>query len=138
MDKLGKERRAVIVNAALDKAGVPNWGRAGIIKSAIGVSPATASGWLTGSLPKDPHALLKFSDKYDLDVHEWVFGEKSATTQGGLSEEKIKSFAVKIKDFELASEKSLTSEQFAKLFLLLARNEDQANFLIDHGEFLLS
>jgi hypothetical protein len=138
MDKLGKEKRSTIVNNALDNAGVPNWGRAGIIKSALSVSPATASGWLTGSLPKDPHSLLHFCDKYDLSPHEWVFGEKSAATSAGITEEKIISYVGKIKEFEVASGKTLTPDQFAKLFVLLTRSEDQAKFLLEHADFLLS
>jgi len=44
----------------------------------------------------------------------------------------------KIKEFEVASGKTLTPDQFAKLFVLLTRSEDQAKFLLEHADFLLS
>ena len=54
------------------------------------------------------------------------------------TEEKIISYVGKIKEFEVASGKTLTPDQFAKLFVLLTRSEDQAKFLLEHADFLLS
>lgn len=138
MEKISNEQRSLIVNKALDDAGVQNWGRAGVIKREMGVSPATASGWLTGSLPKDPHSLLHFADTYGLDVNLWVFGEEKASGGHGITEAKLETLAARLKEFEVANQRTLTPEQFSKLFVLLLRSEEKASFLLTHGDILLS
>ena len=138
MEKMTKESRALIVNQALDTAGVQNWGRAGIVKRAMNCSPATASGWLNGALPKDPHSLLNFANTYGLDVNLWVCGKAKESAVGRVTENKAETLAVRLREFELDNNKTLTPEQFGKLFVLLLQSEEKASFLLEHGDILLS
>ena len=136
MEKMTKEQRALIVNEALDKAGIQNWGRAGIIKRSMGCSPATASGWLRGTLPKDAHQLVKFSNTYGLNVDLWVNGESKAGGGITVSEKKAETMCSKLREFESDTNRQLSAEQFGKLFVLLCHSEEKANFLLEHGAIL--
>lgn len=134
MEKMTKEHRALIVNEALDKAGIQNWGRAGIIKRAMGCSPATASGWLTGTLPKDAHQLVKFANTYGLSVDLWVNGESKEGGGITISEQKAETMCSKLREFETDTQRTLSADQFGKLFVLLCHSEEKANFLLEHGD----
>tara|TARA_R110002049_G_scaffold27970_2_gene95848 strand:+ start:1891 stop:2313 length:423 start_codon:yes stop_codon:yes gene_type:complete len=136
MDKISKEARARFINVSLDKAGVPNWGRAGLIREKTGCSPATASGWLTGSLPKDPVSLFNFSDEYNFCPYEWVFGVPRVDGSG-FNHSRVQLLISKLKQFELGTEKMLTADQFSKLFMLLLRSEEKASYLLEHGDILM-
>lgn len=136
MDKITNEQRAVFVNNALDSAGITNWGRAGIIKERMSCSPATASGWLTGTLPKDPVALFGFAAEFNFDAHEWVFGVKSSEATS-LGQKKVSTLIKKLKEFESDREQNLSPDQFARLFMLLLESEEKASFLMSHADILL-
>tara|TARA_R110002153_G_scaffold265049_6_gene427311 strand:- start:2792 stop:3253 length:462 start_codon:yes stop_codon:yes gene_type:complete len=129
-----KEHRASIFNALLEKSGVPSWGRATRISDDLGISQATASGWLNGSLPRDCGALLNCADKYDIDVHEWVSG----TARGkGLNLEKLERNVQRLHEHILAHSMQLNAAQSAKLIVMLYEDEEKADYLLKNiGIFL--
>ena len=133
MQKASSAERAVFINKALDDAGLPTWGRAGLVKKRMNVSPATASGWLTGTLPKDPAELFRFASEFNFDAHEWVYLEK-AHEGAGLGGNRVEELIKKLKNYEIGTQKNLTADQFSKLFMLLLRNEEKATFLLDNAE----
>ena len=137
MQQITKTERAFIVNKALDDVGVQLWGRAGIIKKAMNCSPATASGWLGGTLPKDAHQLIKFSETYNLCINLWVEGVEKEKSGSDVSV-RAKSMIVRLRQFESDTGRVLTPEQFADLYLLLLSNEEKAIFLLEHHNILLS
>lgn len=136
--KITNEQRAVIVNKALDNAQIPTYRRSGIVKETMNVSPATASGWLAGSLPKEPRALLLFADTYGLDVNLWVFGEERVSGGDGITESKLEALTIRLKEFEVTNNRTLTPKQFGKLFILLLRDEEKAKYFLDNASVFLS
>ena len=71
-DKTKKEKRVEIFKAALDKAGVPDWGRGAAIVKDTGCSPASAQAWIRGSLPSDGERIIELCDLYHIDLYLWV------------------------------------------------------------------
>jgi hypothetical protein len=128
------DHRAVVVNAALDGAGVVSWGRATTVAADCEVSHATASGWLLGSLPRDSKALLRFCDKYDIDVHHWINGKSRGD---GLSLEKIQRLTNKLKDWERKSDDTLSPYKFSKLLVMLYEDESKTDFLLENVSLFL-
>ena len=134
LQEFDPSQRALVVNEALDKAGVISWGRATTIANEVSVSHATASGWLLGSLPRDSKALLRFSDKYDIDIHHWINGTPRSD---GLSAEKIERLAFILKSYEEDSNVTLTPSQFSKLLVMLYQEEDKTEFLLNNVKLFL-
>jgi hypothetical protein len=112
MDDIKKTQRAEIFAAALDAAGVPEWGRGASIVKATGCSPASAQAWIRGSLPSDGERIIQLCDLYNIDLYLWVdlkSREKADTTNVLLEA------IVYVKDFEEQSNFTLTPAQFAHL-----------------------
>jgi hypothetical protein len=112
MDDVKKTQRAEIFAAALDAAGVPEWGRGASIVKATGCSPASAQAWIRGSLPSDGERIIQLCDLYNIDLYLWVdlkSREKPDTTNVLLEA------IVYVKDFEEKSNFTLTAAQFAHL-----------------------
>ena len=72
--------RAEFVARVLDLAGIPKYGRASRISRDLQCAKAAATGWLNGSLPRDMELAFRFADFYEIDVREWVTGEKPPPT----------------------------------------------------------
>ena len=72
-----KEERAVWIAQALERAGIALYGRASRISKDLGCAKADATGWLNGSLPRDMELAFRFADFYEIDIREWVTGEKT-------------------------------------------------------------
>jgi|GEM_PF-1169741 len=133
-EKITKLQRSVIINAELEAAGVPSWGRASRLSADLGVSPATSAGWLTGSLPRDSVALLRFCNHYGIDANLWVNGISSGDS---LSTDKIARLCKILKDWEVQNDKSLTPDNFGTLMVMLYQDEDKTEFLLKNvGMFL--
>ena len=111
-DKSKKTKRATVFNAALDTAGVPEWGRGASIVKATGCSPASAQAWIRGSLPSDGERIVQLCDLYNIDLYLWVDlksrWDDSSTTI-------LLEAIVYVKDFEEKSNFTLTPAQFAHL-----------------------
>ena len=107
-----KERRSKIINAALDAANVPEWGRAAAIVKQIGCTPASAQAWVRGSLPSEPERLIAMCDAYDIDLYLWVDfkSRKKSEPVNALLDS-----VIYVKDFETKSNLTLDPEQFAHL-----------------------
>ena len=135
---MSKEARALIVNHALDKAGIQNWGRAGIIKKAMSCSPATASGWLNGTLPKDAHQLLNFANTYGLNVDLWVNGESKEGGGITITEQKVENVCSKLREYEVDNDIRLTPKKFSQMFTLYLSSPEKASFMLKHVGVLLS
>lgn len=111
-DKTKKERRADIFKSALDKAGVPDWGRGAAIVKDTGCSPASAQAWIRGSLPSDGERIVQLCDLYKIDLYLWVdLKSREKPDSTAILLEAI----VYVKDFEEKSEFTLTPAQFAHL-----------------------
>jgi|TARA_B110000902_G_scaffold211550_1_gene242316 hypothetical protein len=134
VDKLTKEQRSVIINAELERVGVTSWGRASRISADLGVSPATSAGWLTGCLPRDSVALLRFCNHYGIDANLWVNGVSSGDS---LSTDKIERLCEILKQYELDSGTTINPKNFARLMVMLYQEEDKTEFLLANvGMFL--
>jgi len=132
--KMTKEQRSVIINAELEAAGVPSWGRASRLSADLGVSPATSAGWLTGCLPRDSVALLRFCNHYGIDANLWVNGVSSGDS---LSTDKIERLCERLKQHELDSGTILNPKKFSRLMVMLYQDEDKTEFLLKNvGMFL--
>ena len=132
--KMTKEQRSVIINAELEAAGVPSWGRASRLSADLGVSPATSAGWLTGCLPRDSVALLRFCNHYGIDANLWVNGVSSGDS---LSTDKIERLCERLKKHELDSGTILNPKKFSRLMVMLYQDEDKTEFLLKNvGMFL--
>ena len=73
-EKVAKNERSERFKSILMRHKLPAHGAASIIASALGITPATVSAWVKGSLPRDPVILFKFCDAYDVDPYFWVMG----------------------------------------------------------------
>jgi transcriptional regulator with XRE-family HTH domain len=133
MHTITTKERATIFNAMLESAGVSQWGRASRIVEACGVSNATASGWLNGSLPRDCVSLLKCCDVFDLDVYEWVTGVGRAK---GVNTTKFKRNIEKVKSHE-NEHGSLSADRFSTLAIMLYEHEEKAEYLLDNMAIIL-
>ena len=107
-----KQQRAKIFNDALDKAGVPEWGRGASIVKATGCSAASAQAWIRGSLPSDGERIVELCDLYHIDLYLWVTLESRESAQ---PIDTMLEAIVYVKDFEEKSNFTLTPSQFAHL-----------------------
>ena len=114
-DKTKKEKRVEIFKAALDKAGVPDWGRGAAIVKDTGCSPASAQAWIRGSLPSDGERIVELCDLYHIDLYLWVTLEsRGESTVSDFMTEAI----IYVKRFEEKTDFTLTPEQFAHMCLM--------------------
>jgi len=133
--ELSKPERSVLFNNMLEKAGVASWGRATSLSTELGVSQATASGWLSGSLPRDCSSFLQCADVYGLDPYEWVSGVPRGKA---LSIEKLERILARVSRHESESSRKLTPETAAKLVVMLYSDEDKAEYLLQNYHLLSS
>tara|TARA_R110000764_G_scaffold97335_1_gene181547 strand:+ start:227 stop:637 length:411 start_codon:yes stop_codon:yes gene_type:complete len=128
-----KEQRSVIFNSLIEKAGVPTWGRATRLSETCNISPATAAGWLTGSLPRDSVALLLCADKFNFDVYEWVAGVSRGK---GVNVPKLQSAIMRLRQHELDHNLTLEPEPFSTVCVMLYEDEEKAEFLLKNMKLL--
>ena len=114
---MNKQDRADVFNAALDRAGVPNWGRNAELVKRIKCSPATAQGWCRGSLPSDPQTLDSVCDAYNIDLYAWVDGKTRGSTS--IDTDKMTSAVIQAKTLFEAVGLNVDTEQFAKVICYL-------------------
>jgi len=131
--KLTKEQRSVIFNRLIEEAGVPSWGRARRISEDCKVSPATAAGWLSGSLPRDCVSLLNCSEIYDIDVYEWVEGVKKGKA---INPSKLQSGIARIRQHEIDHQVTFDADRFASLTAMLYEDEEKGEFLLNNAGLL--
>jgi len=114
---MNKQERAEFFNAALDKAGVPNWGRNAELVKRINCSPATAQGWCRGSLPSDPQTLVSVCDAYNIDLYAWVDGKSRGSTS--IDSDKLMSSIEQAKGLFDAVGMQIDTKQYAKVISYL-------------------
>lgn len=114
-DKTKKEKRADIFKTALDKAGVPDWGRGAAIVKETGCSPASAQAWIRGSLPSDGERIVELCDLYHIDLYLWITLESrgESTVSDSMTEA-----IIYVKHFEERTAFTLTPEQFSLMCLM--------------------
>lgn len=114
---MNKQERATFFNDALDKAGVPNWGRNAELVKRIKCSPATAQGWCRGSLPKDPQTMVSVCDAYNIDLYAWVDGR--ARGSASINTDKLMSAIEQAKKLFDATGMDLGIKQYSKVICYL-------------------
>ena len=114
-DKTKKEKRVEIFKAALDKAGVPDWGRGAAIVKDTGCSPASAQAWIRGSLPSDGERIIELCDLYHIDLYLWVTLESRGDS---LIADSMTEAIIYVKHFEEKTTFTLTPEQFSLMCLM--------------------
>jgi hypothetical protein len=119
-DKNKKELRAEIFKQALDRAGVPEWGRGAAIVKKTGCSPASAQAWIRGSLPSEGERIVELCDLYSIDLYLWITLESRGDTQ--ISDSMVEAI-VYVKHFEEQTSFMLTPEQFAHMCLMYLDTE---------------
>jgi hypothetical protein len=120
-----KDRRATIFKSALDKSGVPEWGRGASIVKATGCSPASAQAWIRGSLPSDGERIVELCDLYHIDLYLWV---TLATRDKAQPIDTMLEAIVYVKDFEEKSTSTLTPSQFSRLCGAYLDESNRASF----------
>jgi hypothetical protein len=118
-----KKERAAWINAKLDEAKVPEYGRAATIAKRIDCSNAVCQGWLQGSLPKDLGLAIRFSKEFGIDLEEWATG---ASGGGTTSESRVpRSDAVEAARLarEIEQGRELSEDQFLQV----------VDLYLDHG-----
>lgn len=134
-NSISKEERATIFNRLVEKAGVPSWGRASRVSSDCEVSPATAAGWLSGSLPRDCLSLLHCTETYNIDVYEWVTGQKKGQ---GLNTNKLKTSIERLRQYETDNGVRLDPDKFSSLAVMLYEDGAKGEFLLANASLLSS
>lgn len=130
MNKISTEERSEVFNRMLDEAGLAQWGRASRLSEACGISPATASGWLSGSLPRDCVSLLNCCDEFDLDVYKWVSGIGRGKS---VNIKKVERNINRLKQYEADFPHApLDAERFSQLAIMLYENEEKAEYMLDN------
>ena len=114
-DKTKKEKRVEIFKAALDKAGVPEWGRGAAIVKQTGCSPASAQAWIRGSLPSDGERIVELCDRYHIDLYLWITLESRSDS---LIKDSMTEAILYVKHFEEKTAFNLTPEQFSLMCLM--------------------
>jgi len=131
-----KELRAEIFNAALDAAGVPDWGRGASIVKDTGCSPASAQAWIRGSLPSDGERIVQLCDLYKIDLYLWV---DLKTRENPDNINVLLEAIIFVKDFEEKSGFSFSPAQFAHLCSAYLDENKRANIneivaILKHSE----
>lgn len=114
-----KEQRADRFAAILKRHGIPTHGAATQIAKEIGVSDATVSAWMRGSMPRDPDVFFAFCDRYDVDPHWWTNGQ--ARPRDSLDLERFVRASVLVEGWMASVGATVTTEQKA---LLIAKVYD--------------
>jgi hypothetical protein len=111
-----RKERLEVFKAALDNAGVPEWGRAQAIVKATGCSAASAQAWIKGSLPSDAARVVELCDLYKIDLYLWVMLEsREILTSHQKIAQLIRDAVLYVKELEEKSDYTFTAGQLAKL-----------------------
>ena len=124
-EKTKKERRAEIFKDALDKAGVPEWGRGAAIVKETGCSPASAQAWIRGSLPSDGERIVELCDVYDIDLYLWITLESRSSGAAPFVFEAMVEAIIYVKNFEESASFALYPEQFAQMCMMYLDSEQR-------------
>lgn len=108
-----REQRSNRFRAVLRRHGIAEHGSATAIAKVVGVSDATVSAWIRGSMPRDPEVLFKFCDEYDVDPYWWVNGQ-SRPRDSIDAEKHVRAFK-EVSELKRQKSLSLTEEQEALL-----------------------
>lgn len=114
-----KEQRAERFAAILKRHSIPTHGAATQIAKEIGVSDATISAWMRGSMPRDPDVLIAFCDRYDVDLYWWTNGQPRP--RSSLDPERFVRALVLVENWIAREGVTVTAEQKA---LLIAKVYD--------------
>jgi len=106
-----KEGRAERFKSILKRHGMPSHGAATAISRQLGVSDATASAWMKGSMPRDPEVLFLFCDVYDVDPYWWTDGKERP--REGLDTEKLVRTVKMLEEFKEKESLVMSVEQTA-------------------------
>jgi len=124
-----KEQRADRFAAILKRHSIPTHGAATQIAKEIGVSDATVSAWMRGSMPRDPDVFFAFCDRYDVDPHWWTNG--LARPRDSLDLERFVRAFTLVEDWISKAGVTVTAEQKA---LLIAKTYDDPTNAADYLE----
>lgn len=124
-----KEQRAERFSAVLKRHSIPSHGAATQMAKEIGVSDATVSAWMRGSMPRDPEVLFAFCDRYDVDPYWWTSG--TARPRTSLDPEKFVRAFVTVENWVSKMEASCTIQQKA---LLVAKAYDDPSGIDEYLE----
>ena len=113
-----KKDRADWLNRQLSSKGIPEYGRAATIAKRIDCSNAVCQGWLQGSLPKDLKLALSFSREFDINLNEWVTGQRMS--EADLQNMQDAVLAARRFEKEMGE---LTDDQFIMVSQLIYKNE---------------
>ena len=69
-----KAQRADRFSSFLLRHNLPKHGAASMIANKLGITPATVSAWIRGSMPRDPVVLFQFCDAFDICPYYWTTG----------------------------------------------------------------
>ena len=119
-EKTKKEKRADIFKTALDKAGVPDWGRGAAIVKQTDCSPASAQAWIRGSLPSDGERIVELCDLYHIDLYLWITLQSRGESKVS---ESMTEAIIYVKQFEEKTAFTLTPDQFAHMCLMYLDTE---------------
>ena len=110
---LKKEQRAERFSAILKRHSIPTHGAATQIAKEIGVSDATVSAWMRGSMPRDPDVFFAFCDRFDIDPYWWTNGQ--ARPRDSLDSEKLVRAFLLVENWAIKNQITVTVEQKALL-----------------------
>jgi len=131
-----REERSKVFNLALDRAGVPKWGRASAVVKATGCSAASAQAWIKGSLPSDARRVIELCDLYKIDLYYWVMLEsREVLTPIQQTAQQMTDAILFVKEFEEKSNFTFTPVQFAKLCAMYV-DEDKRESIGDIMDLL--
>ena len=128
---MDKEERKKFLNEVLDARGVKEWGRASEIVRRTGVSQATANGWLQGSLPQDPRAMLRMCDAFTIPMRTWIDGSEllSEGEQNGLKLTRLIRAIMQVDNFKSVMNLDMPPQQTARAIAYLYSLDEEQNFL---------
>lgn len=118
-----KNQRAERFETLLKRHGMAKHGAATAIAKRIGVSDATVSAWLKGSMPRDPEVLLRFCDEYDVDPYWWTSGVEKPRDK--IHAAKLLSSAKKVEKCIMDYELEVSQDQ--RFLLVAGVYDDPAN-----------
>ena len=127
--RFSKKDRALLVERVLNKAKVTMKGRVSEVAKTCNVSHPTASGWIKGSLPRDPSVMPVFCDTYGMDIFEWIDGVPRGKT---LQTDKLTRNIAAVAAFFAESSRPIDADAFAKLVMMAYAEEDKTQFLLDN------
>ena len=117
--------RAEWLKETLNNKNVPQYGRASTISRDMQCAKAAATGWLSGTLPRDMALGFRFADRYEFDVREWVMGttQNPQTAEWENAIKTARAFEKTVAD--------MSDEQFMMIVkLAMSKKDDELGALI--------